>query len=41
MIGRLLPAMLAILLAAGIAAWMTKGATVAAVLSLAAVPGCF
>lgn len=41
MIDRLIPAVLAILLAAGMAAWMTEGATVVAVLSLAAAPGCF
>jgi len=41
MTDRLVPAILAILLVAGIAAWMVKGATVAVVLSLAGAPGCF
>lgn len=41
MIERLVPASLVILLAAALAGWITQGATVAFVLSLAGVPGCF
>jgi len=41
MIKRVVPAVLVILLATAIAGWVTQGTTVAFVLSLAGVPGCF